>query len=127
MAAAVKTLISGSRNLHINITGVFAVADETDTVVIDKSLLVNSEGEEPSKIRIDEITYSMVNYNYILLEWDTATDEVIEYLAGEGIFDYVESGGKNPTAVDGTGDILLTSSGGAAGGSYSILLKATLK
>lgn len=127
MTAAVKTVVSGSRNLHINVTGTFNVADETDTLIVDKSTLTNSEGIEPDKLRIDRIQYSIQGYGYVLLEWDTAADEVVDYYSGDGCFDYMRSGGLSPAATDGTGDIVLTTGGGAAGGSYSLHIEITLK
>ena len=129
--ATVKTMVSGSRKLVVNITGLWNTADETDVVVIDRSTLTGPDGSIPGRIRVDEITYtSGVGFDYILLEWDDATDEVIEYLHGPGYFDYRSAGGKSmsgdPT-TDTEGDILLSTAGGAAGDSYSILLHCTLK
>lgn len=130
--ATVKTLISGNNKLIVNITGIFDTTDESNVVVIDRSTLTGPDGLNiPTKIRVDEITYtSGIGFDYVLLDWDDATDEVIEYLHGPGYFDYRPYGGKSmagaPT-TDTEGDIQLSTSGGAAGDSYSILLHCTLK
>lgn len=127
--ATVKTLLQGNNILHINVTGLFSAADEVDAILVDKSALTGPDGvNEPSDIAIEEIQYTLSGYNYIALEWDnTVTDEVIEYLTGEGFFEYRDSGRKIQTPAAGTGDILLTTNGGAAGGAYSILIKCRLR
>lgn len=129
--ATVKTLISGERKLVVNITGAFSVADETDEVVVDRSTLVGPDGILPVRVRVDEITFAVgVGFDYVLLEFDDATDEAIEYLQGQGYMDYRPYGGKSmagdPT-TDTEGDILLSTSGGTAGDSYSILMHCSLK
>jgi hypothetical protein len=129
MTAVVKTMIKGSRKLIIDVAGVFSAADETDTVIIDKSTFTSLAGIEPAKIRIDEITWAVgVGFDYVLLEWDHTTDEVIDYFQGQGYIDYRPYGGKvDGGGAGGTGDMLLTTSGGAAGDSYSFLIHATFK
>lgn len=128
MAASVKTLISGSRKLVIDVRGAFSAADETDTIIIDKSTLTSLAGIEPAKIRIDEITWAVgVGFDFVLLEWDHTADEVIDYFQGQGYIDYRPYGGKKDAGgAGGTGDVVLTTSGGAAGDSYSLLIHATL-
>ena len=130
MAAAAKVLFKGRNKLIVNVTGVYSAADETDTVVIDKSTLAGPgpNSAEPSKIRIDEVTWAIgAGFDYVLLEWDFCTDQVIDYFQGQGYMDYRPYGGKNPTASTATGDVVLTTSGGAAGDSYSFLIACTLK
>lgn len=130
--ATVKTMISGNRKLVVNITGTFSVSDESNVVVIDRSTLIGPDNSSiPGRIRVDEITWAVgVGFDYVLLDWDDATDEVIEYLQGQGYMDYRPYGGKSmagdPT-TDTEGDIQLSTSGGATGDTYSILLHCTLK
>jgi len=130
--ATVKTLVSGNRKLIVNITGAFDTTDESDVVVIDRSGLTGPDGVNiPGRIRVDEITWAVgVGFDYVLLDFDDATDEVIEYLQGQGYMDYRPYGGKYMTGDPTTateGDIQLSTSGGAAGDTYSILLNCTLK
>jgi hypothetical protein len=129
MAAASRVLISGRNKYVINVTGTFSVADETDTIVIDKSTLTGPKGVEPGRIRIDEITWAVSpGFDYVLLEWDHATDSVVDYFSGTGFMDYAPYGGKNdPLSADSTGDLILTTLGGAANDNYSLLIKCTLK
>jgi len=129
MAVATKVLFSSPKKRHVRITGVWDTADETDTVVVDKSTLVGPDGTVPGSIRVDEITWSIgAGYNYVMLEWDHDTDDVIAILSGGGYVDYRPSGGNNdPESTGGTGDVVLTASGGAAGDVIDITLICTLK
>lgn len=129
MAAAVKYLIKGSRKIVVNVTGEFSVADETDTVIIDVSTLTGPDGTPPTSVRIDEVTWSIgAGFDYIKLEWDATTDDIIDYYQGQGYMDYRPYSGKvDPKSSGTTGDVLLTTSGGAAGDTYSFLIAATLK
>ena len=129
MAAAAKVLFSGKNKYIVNITGAFSVSDETDTVVVDISTLTGPDGTTPTSVRVDELTWSIgAGFDYILLEWDATANDKIEYLQGQGYMDYRPYGGKNdPKSTGTTGDILLTSSGGASGDTYSILMVCTLK
>ena len=131
MAATIKTMVSGTRKHVVNITGVYSAADETDTIVVNRSSLTGAHNTLPEYIRVDEITWAVGSgFDYVLLEWDDSADEVIEYLQGQGYMDYRPYGGKVMSAApttDTEGDILLSTSGGAAGDNYSILLHCTLR
>jgi hypothetical protein len=129
MAASTKVNFSGNNRLKVNVTGLFSVGDETDTIVVDKSSLIGPDQKnEPSSLRVDDITWTINGYNYILLEWEHTTDDRIVLLSGAGYLDYSDSGGnQDPRSEGGTGDIVLTTNGGQAGGSYSIDLNITLK
>lgn len=130
--ATSKVLVSGSRKYVINITGNFTddTADLTNAVIVDRSSLIGPSGVLPGRIRIDEITcFISVGYDYAVLKFDDSTDEVIEYLQGQGYMDYRPYGGKSMAGAPTTateGDILLSTTGGGAGDSYSILLNCTL-
>lgn len=131
MAAAAKVMFSSNNKYVINVTGTFNVADETDTVIVDRSTLIGPDRVNvPTYIVIEEITYDVQGFTSILLEWDDTTDEIIDYLSGPGYFDFRPYGGKKMTGVPdaaGDGDVLLTSAGGAAGDTYSITLVCRLK
>lgn len=131
MAAVVKVLFGGSRKRVLNITGVFSVSDETDTIVVDRSALTGPDGGTPTYVVIEELTWAVgAGFDSVMLEFDDGTDEVIEYLQGQGYMDYRPFGGKQMGTAPGAaneGDILLTTSGGAAGDTYSILAVLRLK
>ena len=127
--ATVKTIVNGTRKYVINVTGSFSVSDESNVVVIDKSTLTNNKwGVEPRVLRIDEITWAVGSgFDYVKLSWDNTTDEVVDYYQGQGYMDYLPYGGKTNTSAGGTGDLLLSTSGGASGDTYSLLIHCSLK
>lgn len=131
MTATVQTLVSGNNKLSISIQGVFNTSDSTDVVAIDRSTLIGPDRKNvPTKIRIDEITWAITGFNYIKLEWDDGTDEHIEYLSSANYMDYRPDGGKIMSATPNDpadGDLLITESGGSAGGTYTIHIRCTLK
>jgi hypothetical protein len=128
MAAETEVVFSGKNIRIVNVTGFFDSADETDTVVIDKSALVGPDGTEPGSIKVEEITWTVNGFNYVLLEWEHTTDDQIGYYQGSGYLNYLPFGGKNdPETAGGTGDIVLTTNGGVAGGSYTMLIALRLK
>lgn len=130
-----KTVMNGTRKFSVNITGghtlTDSAADLTNAVVIDRSALIGPDRQNPpTRIRIDTITWSIgVGYDYIVLDFDDATDEVIEILQGQGFFDYRTFGGKSMAGAPTTateGDVQMTTAGGGAADSYSIFLECTL-
>lgn len=130
-AASVKVLVNGSRKYSINVKGIFDTADETDTVIIDRSTLTGPSGTIPTYIRIDEITWNVgAGFQHIILSWDDGTDEVIDYFDSSGYMDFRPDGGKCMSAApttDTEGDLQLTGLGGAAGDTYSFLIRCSLK
>ena len=129
--ATVRTMFSGANKIIYNITGTFSVSDESDVVIVDRSTLTGPLGTVPTYIRVDELTWSVGSgFDYVLLEFDDGTDEVIEYLSGQGYMDFTPYGGKKMSTAPGSateGDILLSTSGGATGDTYSIMLVCRLK
>src|SRR5258708_38610040 len=93
MAAASQILISGTRYIVVNVTGEWAVADETNTVIINKSTLLTRDGVAPGSIRIDEITWAVgsgggtVGFDYVLLQWDHTVPQVIDYYTDQWYMD----------------------------------------
>jgi len=130
--ATVKTVFQGTRKLIVNVTGLFSASDESDVIIINRSTLIGPDQKNiPGRIRVDEITWSVgLGYDYVVLDWDDATDEVIDYCSGQGYMDYRPFGGKSmagdPT-TDTEGDIQLSTSGGAAADTYSFLIECSLK
>ena len=127
--ATVKTIINGTRKYIVNVTGAFSVSDETNVKILDKSTLTNNKwGVEPDSIRIDEITWAVGSgFDYVKLSWDNGTDEVIDYYQGQGYMDYTPYGGKTTSGDNVPRDVLLTTSGGASGDTYSLLINCSLK
>lgn len=128
MAAATRFIIKGRNRFVINVTGAFSAADETDTVLIDKSTITGPDGIEPTSIKIDEITWAVgAGFDHVLLEWDHGTDDVLDYFQGQGYMDYRPYGGKDDPNPGTTGDLILTTVGGAANDTYSFLISGKFK
>jgi len=130
--ATVKTVFQGTRKLVINVTGLFNTSDETNIVIINRSDFIGPDQVNiPGRIRVDEITWAVgAGYDYVVLDWDDASDAVIDYFQGQGYMDFRPFGGKSmsgdPT-TDTEGDMQLSTSGGAAGDTYSFLIECSLK
>lgn len=123
----VQTIHSGPRKLVVRCTGYSDGTGEVDAIKVDKSTLTGPIGLEPSKLVIEELEWNLRGYNYIILEWDRTTDQEIAILASSGYKDYRPYGGLVDNASGGTGDVVLTTSGAAAGAAYDISMVLRLK
>lgn len=125
MAASVFTICEGRNNFIYNVRG--TGADETNTAIIDLSAKAGPLGAAPSKIKIDEIWWTINSFDYVQLSFDRTTDVIIDYYSGQGYMDYRPYGGKIDNGTGGTGDLLLTSSGAATGSNYSFIIVGKFK
>ena len=82
---------------------------------------------EPSQLVVEELEWSVNGYDVVLLTWDHTTDDEIARLSGAGFKDYSTYGGKHSVATGNTGDILIATTGGAAGDNFDITIVARLK
>lgn len=131
-AASVKVMQNGTRKYVINVIGVWDTADETDTIIINRSTLTGPDGSSiPGFIRIDEITWMVSgDLEYVQLNWKDTSVEVIDYFQGQGYMDYRPYGGKimsNAPVDDTEGDLQLTAVGGTTNSNYSFLINCSLK
>ena len=119
MAASNQTLIDGSKNVVTKHVSIWETADESAVVKVDVSALQGA----PTRVKINKIHYN-VNGLIVRLLWDATTDVPIVELQGDGCIDATSFGGLYNNAGAGiTGDISLTTVGGASGDSYSIILE----
>lgn len=127
MPATVLTQREGQNLFTYNVRGVFDTSDETNTVIIDLSMKTGPLGAAPSKIKLEEVWWTINGFNYVLLSFDRGTDVTIDYYAGQGYMDYKPYGGKIDNGTGGTGDLLLSTAGGASGGNYSFIIVGRFK
>lgn len=127
MPATVLTQREGQNLFTYNVRGVFDTSDETNTVLIDLSTKTGPLGAAPSKIKLEEVWWTINGFNYVLLSFDRGTDVTIDYYAGQGYMDYKPYGGKIDNGIGGTGDLLLSTAGGASGGNYSFIIVGRFK
>ena len=126
MTAAVHTMIAGDKRVVLNVRAVGT--GDSDTVLLDISTLTGVNGAAaPTKISIEDIWWSVDGFDYAVLEFDRTTDYVIDYFKGQGYIDYKPSGGKVDKGTGQTGDLLLTTSGGAATSTVTMLISVKLK
>jgi len=127
-AVTVTKIFDGIRYTEYEFTNRSDGTGESAVQKIDISTLVGDNGAATGGNRPQGLTFvsgdwEVNGFNYITALWDrTAADEVIEVMVDSGGVDFFPTGGKNETdrTVAGTGDILITTNGGAAGSGYRI-------
>lgn len=118
-----KTIYSGRRYHTVHRNNQSDGTGEANQTVVDISTLTDAFGRVCDYSVVDRIEYSVWGFNYVVLKWDHTTDDEIAILSGQGVLDWTEFGGKvDPKSAGGTGDILLTTDGGADGSGYDITL-----
>lgn len=125
-----KTVFSGKNRLAVKATGLYATSDETNKVIVDISALIGPDGvNAPTGLRINEITYDVNGFDYVLLEFDQTTpgDDPIGYFSGQGYIDYRPYGGLKDDGTGGSGDLILTTAGGASNAILSFLIDVQLE
>lgn len=131
------TLVDDPRQIVVHLVGKSDGTGETNVIKVDKSAIAQTTDAtgakiEPVALDVDAIRWNIQGYGAIQLSWDHAADRVIAYLAGGGFEDFIGAGDlreraispplKDPATADSTGDILLSSIGAAANGTYDITL-----
>ncbi len=103
---------------------------ETNVRKIDLTDLVGSNGatvgaNRPTSLSLMDASWTVSGFNYVTLKWDRQpADQLIEVMTAIDGINYESVGGKrDPSrALGGTGNILLTTDGGADGSSYRIVV-----
>ncbi len=129
MADTVTTKIRKTADRYwVHITCESDGTGESDVVKIDKSSFTDRNGAEPPLLRIAFVAWSIQGFSRVRLETDHSTDDTMLVMAsGAGDRDYEHLGGLfDPNSAGGTGDLILTSVGGASGSSYDIDIEVLL-
>ena len=100
---------------------------ESAVTKIDVSAFTNASGDSGTKAVIHRIEWSVTGFDYALLYWDHSSDITIAVLSGSGVMDFDQFGGFKDPGAGGTGDVVLTTNGGAAGSSYDITIYYEIK
>jgi len=127
---------NGNRRIVMQFTHVYVAANETDVVKVNRSELRGTSGLVPDKLVVEKVE-GLVQGIGLSIEWDTTPHELITRVdAGVSTDtvtidkDFTQGGrfsGLVPSEEGGTGDIIFTTSAGAAGDSYDITLTVRLK
>lgn len=132
MADAVRTLtvrnsVRLNGRLVVNLTNVSDGTGESGATKVDISTFTCPNGLVATYSAIERIEYAC-NGMSVRVHWDHTTDDTAAELAGNGIIDPSIDGLRvDPRSTGGTGDVLFTTTGHAAGDSYDITLYLKLK
>jgi hypothetical protein len=127
---------AGYRRIVVHLTGIVsgqAALNETDVVKVNLSEWRTRSGAVPTRTVIEKLRWQIHGLS-VTLEWDRTPDEIIAYLnagvaadSDSGEIDWAKDGGLVDDGEVGTGDILLTTTNGAAGDTYDITITLRLK
>lgn len=122
-------LFNGHRIYAVRLLNVSDGTGESAVTKIDISGLIGPNGSAPTAVKIREIQYNVQGFTSVRLFWDHTTDDEIAVIGtGTGYMSYVGVGGlMDPRSSGGTGDVLLTTAGGASGSTYDITIVVQLK
>lgn len=112
-----QVLHEGARNVVIKLVGVLDTSDLGLSTAVDVSTLTcNGTRPAPTQVRIDTLEYDMSDQISVQLLWDATADVVAAALAGRGEY-YGKrfSGLQNNAGAGKTGNILIKTTGWAAG------------
>jgi len=119
----------GWRRVKVKMAGISDGTGESEVVKVRMADLRRPDGQPVVRSAVERIEWTISGYTSILLQWDRTPKETIAVLTlGGRVLDYTSSGGlaESSDGTDGTGDVLLTSSGATAGDSYDITLSLLL-
>lgn len=130
MADTVTTLdsFSGKDLLIRKITNISDGTGENLAIKVLKSGLICTNGGAPSKLALEEIWWSIAGFASVRMFWDHTVPDAMALMAtGNGC--KIMSGVRgasgmivDPASAGGTGNVVLTTNGAAAGATYDILM-----
>ncbi len=137
MADAVNTLYiwppnwdvsqeSDVRKVIVQFTSVSDGTGESAVKKFDLSEWTTANGLPAKRTVVEKIEYDAFGFTSIKLEWDRSPKQVIAILSGNNSKTLHGDRVDVDDGTSGTGDILLTSSGGDSGDSYNITLTILL-
>lgn len=130
-AVTVREVGQTSQQLVLHLTNISDGTGETNVVKADKSTYVAPDGAEPASLDIETVRWAVQGMSYVKLTWDAATDDTALVLAASGFEDFRcadleavpgNAALKDPRSAANVGDILLSTVGAVAGGSYDITI-----
>lgn len=121
-----KVTFQGTRRYVIQLMSLSDGTGESNVVKVDKSTLIGPAGVAPSSLTIEKIEYDVTSMR-VSLSFDRTAVEVFAVLQGSDCIDFTCEGGYKDVGTGGTGDILLSTTGAAAGDGYNIKLHLLLQ
>ena len=118
----VVKLFEGAKHVYFHFTNKSDGTGESAVTKIDISTLT-SDGRTPVSLSLIDIAGNVSGFDFAELLWDHTVDVCISVLSGDVSTSYDSMGGNHDTGTGGTGDILLTTAGGAVNSSYDLVTK----
>lgn len=131
MADAVTSTIVDARDvMMVHLTNISDSTGESAVTKVDKSTYTASDGAEPASLDILAVRWNIQGFASVRILWDHTTDDLALALSGSGYDDFengpqgvrTPKGLADPRSSGDTGDIKLTTNGGASGSTYDITL-----
>jgi len=100
--------------------------DETNVLKVQLADLITVDGERPEKMIVNRIVYECRGFSGVHLLWDRSPANIRFFSMGgnnRGEVDYKRYGGLPDTGAGGTGDLLLTTTGGTALDVYNMMIE----
>lgn len=130
-SVTVKQIHDGVRYTTYHITN---ESDGTGESAVKKIDLTNLSGDNGTleggnrvnSLSLVDISGEVWGFNYVVLAWDRdPTNEVIAVLQGDVSMSFASIGGKHDPkrGQSGTGDILVSTDGGADGSGYNLVMR----
>lgn len=119
------TINDGLRNHVVTLQGTSdGVVDEVAVEKVDISTLIGPDGiNAPSYFAVRKIEWSIGGFTSVQLLFNaTANDPLASLGPGQGHMDWADAFLNDPQSTGFNGDILLTTTGAAAGSVYTITL-----
>lgn len=134
-----RVIKNGRFQYFVHFTNTSDGTGENNVVKVDKSTLIDSLGDEPSSLDIEQVSWAIKGFTSVRISWDHTTDDRALVLSeGIGHLDFRGwTDGRStpdilgqfgdlrltdPRSAGGTGDILFTAVDASSGDNYDITL-----
>ncbi len=119
----VAAVFAGTSKHVLRLTNESDGTGEAAVTKLDISTLTNSNGDTATAVTLLEARWAVQGFGYVVIEWDHTTNDEMLVCSGNDYASFVGMGGlHDPASTGGTGDVVLTTDGGADGSSYDITL-----
>jgi len=109
------------RSYHLQVSGVSdSTTNLTDEVLVNLSTLSLPDGSPVGRLAIRSLGWVEDGFTYLTLKFDRSPDDTIVTMAGADFKDYPGYLTDVGESGDGTGNLLLTTSGAASGSTFNI-------
>lgn len=127
-AVTVTKLMQGQDKMQLVLTNISDGTGESNVVKLDISTILDQVGLPCVRAGILDVQHSIQGFSSVRFSWDhTVDDQSLVLAPGNGYQCFDVSPWLDPQSAGGTGDLLLTTAGAAAGATYNITLTIALR